>query len=633
MHLRHVVTFAALFVVGLSATQVFGVNILETGYVRVVSIPFPDAGIPEYPPGVFVGPGNALTIHASSTPVRLWFDIEVGGWAPLLLQTMQVGVDATGMDNGVGAPIGPPDAVPCSSDAFCASLFGSGSLCPSSPYAAHECQHLFQNTDKLRLPPDTIIGANQINLKVGWTLAPGRDPIPDDGQPRVVATLVVDVPEGAHGVYSIGVLPMNQDSFMVTPEGRMYEFASIQPARIVVGDRCCRGEWGCGPSTADDCLFGINPGVIVPECLGDCNNNGWDDACDFEQDCDGNGVPDDCDIANGTPDCDWNGVPDVCDLADGTVSDCDGNGVPDRCDVGGGAPDCNFNGVPDYCDLAEGDCDGSGVIDICEDAGITDCNGNGASDACELNRYPGMDCNGNGVIDSCDITEGSSLDANGNCIPDECDQNPAPLPATGIVPGSRFLSFVPSNGGCQAGYRVELVSLAPPSFAEYQGEWHWVQQSSLYWEDAGHTLMHETASLACDPDVRAWDRVGPIHVSGAAIVPESTYEIRRYDHTCGRLEDPACYSAPLTITTPVWGDCMPPFANDPGADPQPNFVDISGVVSKFLGAENPPRIAAELEPAIIDLSLSVDFRDIAACVSSFLGAPYSLDPPGHCPGG
>ena len=56
-----------------------------------------------------------------------------------------------------------------------------------------------------------------------------------------------------------------------------------------------------------------------------------------------------------------NGVPDECD------PDCNGNGLPDDYEIINGlAQDCNGNGQPDECDLEGGDCDGDGVLDVCQ---------------------------------------------------------------------------------------------------------------------------------------------------------------------------------------------------------------------------------------------------------------------------
>jgi len=75
-----------------------------------------------------------------------------------------------------------------------------------------------------------------------------------------------------------------------------------------------------------------------------------------------------------------------------------------------------------------GDCDQDGVPDAeqIQDDPSLDCNGNGVLDVCE----PGgtADCNDNGVPDVCDLFDGTSADRNHDAIPDEC-QNLLRVPA------------------------------------------------------------------------------------------------------------------------------------------------------------------------------------------------------------
>ncbi len=95
-----------------------------------------------------------------------------------------------------------------------------------------------------------------------------------------------------------------------------------------------------------------------------------------------------------------------------------------------GATDCNANWVADDQDLEQcagspwcGDCNGNGILDVCDIASghSQDCNGNGVPDECE---FAGHDCNSNGILDECDIAHATSQDANHNGIPDECEAPP-----------------------------------------------------------------------------------------------------------------------------------------------------------------------------------------------------------------
>lgn len=137
------------------------------------------------------------------------------------------------------------------------------------------------------------------------------------------------------------------------------------------------------------------------------------------EDCNNNGNPDSTDIETNGIDCDGNGILDVCELAG---ADCNADGIPDKCQMATG--DCNGNGMFDSCETGALDCDNNGVPDNCELAGH-DCNGNGIHDACEL---AGADCNANGVPDTCEsdcdangVIDACQADCNANGAADICD--------------------------------------------------------------------------------------------------------------------------------------------------------------------------------------------------------------------
>lgn len=634
MKRRHLVIFVSVTAAMLMVQPTSAEDYNKTGYAQVVPIGPQAGGVADYPPGVLV---LGDTIYVADGPMRLWFDMEIGGWAPLRIDTAQVGIDTSGFDNGVGAPLEPAWSVPCSGDQICTDTIGPGSNCYQP---MQTCASIYVDESRTNVPDQFIHVASPSNLRAGWTRMPGYRGLLDTGVPYLTATIAIDVPPGAAGVYTIDIdqsdsrsspsfaVPSN-DTAPLT--GIAYQFADLHSVRIIVGGACC-SMYDCVDDITSgwpECLM-AGGGWPVPACFGDCNENGTDDACDLVPDCDDNGIPDTCDLLTGAPDCNGNAVPDACDIASGAASDCDGNQVPDLCDVGYGGPDCNFNGVPDHCELATGDCDGNGVIDVCDDPGASDCNDNAASDACEVARYPGLDCNGNGVSDSCEIAAGTSLDEDGNCVPDECDGPVAISEPTSGTGKSRFISIVPFGSGCRDSIYVRFVSLTPngvgTKFQSCHGKTRYLGKPRLVWEDESHTTMFLAAQLQGNPYIMELPPTGPIHVYGAGIMPESEYEVVQ---SCNTALNPNCTS-PLTLTTTVWGDVTAPYADDPGAGGQPDFRDISEIVAKFATGVGAPRVAAELEPNVIDLSLALDFKDIAACVMSFLDQPYPLDGPTQC---
>ena len=67
--------------------------------------------------------------------------------------------------------------------------------------------------------------------------------------------------------------------------------------------------------------------------------------------------------------------------------------------------------------------------------------------------------------------------------------------------------------------------------------------------------------------------------------------------------------------------------------PQPDFIDVAGVVSKFLQEPAAPiKALAQLQPNVALPDRPVDFRDISTDVSAFLSTPYatSIDATGPC---
>ena len=101
--------------------------------------------------------------------------------------------------------------------------------------------------------------------------------------------------------------------------------------------------------------------------------------------------------------------------------DCDNNGESDDDEIlADPTKDCNGDGILDVCQLnGDTDCDDNLVLDECEiaDDPLLDCNIDGVLDSCQLD---GNDCNMNGILDECDIADMTSTDDNMDGFPDEC---------------------------------------------------------------------------------------------------------------------------------------------------------------------------------------------------------------------
>ncbi len=142
------------------------------------------------------------------------------------------------------------------------------------------------------------------------------------------------------------------------------------------------------------------------------------------------------------------------------------------------------------------------------------------------------------------------------------------------------------------------------------------------------------AELQCDmPDAADFSSFDLISVYGAEIVPGSTYHVQRASADCpASLDDDACFSDPLEVTTGQWGDVAAAFFV-PGGPAQPDFGDISALVDKFQAlASAPPKARAQLAPNAARPNFPIDFGDIAADIDSFSsGGVYPFDGPPACP--
>jgi len=123
-------------------------------------------------------------------------------------------------------------------------------------------------------------------------------------------------------------------------------------------------------------------------------------------DCNANGVHDAYDIRDGTAgDCDESGVPDVCEYPNPN-EDCNDNGTPDLCDIRTGtSADMNANTVPDECECM-GDVDGDGTVNIDDVIAVILAWG-------DVGPNP-ADLNGDGIVDGSDF--GLILSAYGTCL-------------------------------------------------------------------------------------------------------------------------------------------------------------------------------------------------------------------------
>lgn len=210
---------------------------------------------------------------------------------------------------------------------------------------------------------------------------------------------------------------------------------------------------------------------------------------------------------------------------------------------------------------------------------------------------------------------------------------PGPLLADNGPKGSRYFKFsapAPATAGVpQEVVRVRITSLdgfpTPTPDTLYVGEPYDAPEEN----SSSPGLTFRTANLSCEPVFHDWSAEGTVAVYAAEIVPLSSYEIQRADSSCPDLSDESCWSTAVTVTTGKYADMVFPFEGS--GSTQPDFSDISADVSKFLAAPDAPvKALAQLHPNVVFPMRPIDFQDIAAAVTSFLGTSYSSEYTGPC---
>jgi len=211
---------------------------------------------------------------------------------------------------------------------------------------------------------------------------------------------------------------------------------------------------------------------------------------------------------------------------------------------------------------------------------------------------------------------------------------PPPVPDVSNPAKNRYLSFsIPSES---SGGTVRVRAVSIPSHPELAGTEFWVGQPHLVPDedssDPSRTIL--VAPLACEPYYDDWSRFGVVHVYGAEIVPGAEYEVQ--SSCCSETSWP-CFSSPASIVTGTFGDVAPPYEVSL-VSTQPDFSDIAMVVEKFVGAPTAlSKVYIQLVPNVVLPERAVNFKDIAADVTAFLGTPFvdlhEITGPCTCPSG
>lgn len=580
-----------------------------------------------YPPGSTIV-GSTLTL--GSVPARVWFEAHITGWAPDVLKTFQIKVDANDNDQDGGgyyqsecggAPvIGEgnifPAIQPCAVNSDCrVSMSGIASPCqfaePSRcinrpfffPPGGKVCENgFFDGCDPQFFGSglQLVMAFDYATINARWGVSFEQGEVPFDFAPSYAGTLVLDVPANAKGTYHLDYA--EAETFMQNPNT---------------------------PPDNDIPIAALNEAVIRTTCGSCCTNPGGQLTCTdglSQVECDA--LPTNLvhTFRPGTTCAD----ADCCDCQ--TSADCDdGDGcTADTCQE---SCYCIFTPVATW-DQATECCDPATGVQALKppsnSCNFGECSLGGSSGSPMVTPRP------DGTVCSDDPCYDEGQCSAGQCI--------ATQHAGANCPKSRFISFDISTGSTPSAYRIRMVSLHHPDppytggpttdFSAFEGLYRWVGAPSEFVESTANSTPVYAAMVGCDPHYQDWSAIDLLHVGGAEIVPSSVYEIQSIAEGLD-INVESNYSAPTSIVTSRWCDVVIPYS-PPSTSEQPDFGDVAAMVNKFrslTGAISKPRalLVGEGASGIPVLGINVDFSHISAVVDAFRNKPYPFAGPVPCP--
>lgn len=326
---------------------------------------------------------------------------------------------------------------------------------------------------------------------------------------------------------------------------------------------------------------------------------------------------------DGIPD-DFDGIKDNCpNLNNPNQFDCDVDGVGDLCAIANGMSfDGNGNDIPDECEF---------TIPL---QPLPDQNSPGTL-ACSGGDNYGLPCmaciggsrDGSLCIDSTGCTGGGTCAPDNTLCPDAtCGGTVAGAGSTTFSwPKNRYLGFKANSTwtGSETAIHIRLVSTA--GHPDCDGEYRWIGPPIEYCEGADCTVTFWASELQPTPYWADWTSFSPdntYQVIGEEIVPGSRYAIQALDRSSENdLGIETNYSNSLMINTAKWGDVDVPLSGFTAAT-QPSISDVLKIVDKWLGNLEPRKSRTQLQPAVLNPTVSVSIADVIKGVDAWLGTPY-----------
>ncbi|UCC28787.1 MAG: hypothetical protein JSU86_11355, partial [Phycisphaerales bacterium] len=237
--------------------------------------------------------GNEITLEAGHT---VTLEIEVMGWDPDLdgspkLKAWQAEIDSAGYSTGLQGTL-TPWRPSCTVDADCEALMGplgTGGArggCGISGVPPGYCTPGFidnTRTDYVLGPCCPCLDAidlTPLNYRYGATCNT-TNCVTDPGIPQYGGTLFLEVPPDAGGTFTVGFTADLTRNGMLDENSISIPLLGLKPAEITVVElvACCLPTADCILTTPADCE--TQNGTLVPACLGDDDDNGQDDACEY----------------------------------------------------------------------------------------------------------------------------------------------------------------------------------------------------------------------------------------------------------------------------------------------------------------------------------------------------------------
>lgn len=213
--------------------------------------------------------GNEIRLNGAGQ--RVFLQLQVRGWSPNPLKLYQAVLDPAGYASGASGVITPADLTcPSANSAghtFCAGVFGTGARCESTGVGLRCTPGFIDQFHANYVFAGRIstfaVDTSTPSYRYAAVLNPG-DPAFDDGTTRYAGTLVLDVPAGAQGTFTIGMLSGETLSFLADEDNNLILPQTLNPTRIVIQ---CSTNANCNDSnlcTTDTCNTGTGVCTNTP---------------------------------------------------------------------------------------------------------------------------------------------------------------------------------------------------------------------------------------------------------------------------------------------------------------------------------------------------------------------------------